>query len=237
MEMREYSPDFLSEMRIKTVRRAKAALMYWSSDFLIACVIYFLGSLLCPTEAETMQWLVLVVGTYSFFILLYSFSLLKDLQFVLTNDLKLRYIIKLEIFPANGNGIMERIWTKLVELYPVLANKNGVRFHAKLTSASDVNMDIIADLKQDFLDETNIIVVKIFEDATVGLDEINMIASSLFRYRLLHPLSGIEMVMIVSSKGFTPEAIENVRECRLRGLPKAKTRLIVPAEQTFTVTV
>jgi hypothetical protein len=45
------------------------------------------------------------------------------------------------------------------------------------------------------------------------------------------------MAMIVSSNGFTQQAIDNVQAGRLIGLPKAKTRLIVPAEQTFTVTV
>lgn len=235
----DYGFDFLSEMKIKTMRRARNTLIYWLSAFLLAIIIVFGGVILGCDLDEILRFLTQIVGTYCFFIALSMFGLLKDLKFILANELKLRCVIKMELFPSSGEGTKERMLMKLTELYPKLAfkGKRRVRFDSQLTKASNVRMDIVANLKDDALDASEIIIVKIYDKGTVGEEELRKISSAILRFRTLHILSGIELVMLVSKDGFSPEAVERVRTNKVPGLHWATTRLIVPNEQTFTVSV
>ncbi|MCE5297173.1 MAG: hypothetical protein LLG16_08755 [Euryarchaeota archaeon] len=239
METAEYGFDFLSEMKIKTMRRARKTLIYWLSAFLLAIIIVYVGMIIGCSLDDILRFLTQIVGTYCFFIALSMIGLLRDLKFILANELKLRYVIKMELFPSMGEGIKERMLMKLTELYPTLVSqdKRRVRFDSQLTKASKVRMDIIADLKDETLDTSEILIVKIYEKGEVGTEELREVSSAIFRFRALHILSEIELVMLVSMDGFSLEAVEHVRTNKVPGLHWATTRLIVPKEQTFTVII
>jgi hypothetical protein len=236
------SSDLIFEQRISTFRKSISILIEWVIFGVLVIIYNIVASNAASNEDDmwlntTYQILGVAVWSFLFFLAFYTYETVRDLRYIAWSDYRLRCLIQLEVFPDVQGSVEGRVMNKVTEIYPTInyfPAQKGIKFDASATRLIRERWDIVIDLNaMEKLDTAKYVLVKIMRSGEVGVDDLKRIGWSVFKLRLLKPISTVEAVFIVSPTGFRPEAVDMIGRGKIWGFPRLGTRLVLVNDKGF----
>jgi hypothetical protein len=251
----ETSPFAFADEILGYSNRLWKTLLYFSalSAFLVLLVIWlFLG---LPTEGS---WSLPLYG-YAALLIIYfpvsvwnSFRLVLPLKRWMDDYFDFAFVVKFELFPAKGDTPTERFLNKLSEIYPRVSRvrtrkPKAVRQATGFRKNPKVIWDLVIDFNypgifhsrffHQYLGRPWYLVMKRFDTGTpVSVNALKELGESL-KQDLRWQNYEISHVFVVSTAGFTPEAVTSVRDDDVAPLTYHPVELVVETARGYELPI
>ena len=194
---------------------------------------------------------------YGFLVALYfpiaiwsSVRLIRPLGRWIEDYFDFAFVVKFELFPSEGATPAERILNKLAEIYPEVADMRdrrpmAIRRGTGLAKGSTVKWDLVVDLNHPkllnirwihrfFGTPLYLLVRRYDQDAPVGIGTLSELGRDLrrdLRWNL------VSQIFVLSTSGFTEEAIEGIEEEEIEKLSAYDVKLVEERAKGYVLPV
>lgn len=255
VEAAETNPFAFADEILGYSNRLWKTLAYFSalSVFLVVLVIWlFLG---LPTDGN---W-ALPLYVYAAILIIYfpvsvwnSFRLVLPLKHWMDDYFDFAFVVKFELLPAKGDTPTERFLNKVAEIYPRVSRirtrkPKAVRQAAGFRKNPKVIWDLVIDFNYPGISHSRLIhqylgrpwylVMKRFDSGSpVSVEMLKELGEGLKRdlrwqnYEIFH-------VFVVSTAGFTPEAVTAVRADEAAPLSEHEVELVVETTRGYELPI
>ncbi len=254
-EAEEVNPFAFADEILDYTERLWGTIIYFSG-LGIYLVLLLVWLALAAPQAPT--WWIAIYGG-GFLVLIYlpialwkSLRLISPLKRWMDDYFEYAFIVKFELFPPRGATPTDRMLNKLAEIFPRVAelaeaSPEAIQRNVALARTSVTKWDLAIDLNYPrlmriplvhrLLGSPSYILVKRFETAdAVTVENLEHLGQTL-HHDLRWRSADVDYAFIVSTGGFTPEAVSRVEEESILRLSDYSIELVVETPQGYRLAI
>ena len=226
--------------------------------YFVALSIFLVILVLWLAFGQPSQWDLLVFG-YGFLVVVYfpvalwnSVRLVRPLKRWMDDYFDFAFVVKFELFPTKGATPTDRILNKLAEVYPEVSGLMKKRPRAiqrgrGLRKRARVEWDLVIDLDYPRVirvpsihrhlgTPTYLLVKRFVTESPVDVEALRQLGEGLTRDLFLQNHE-IFRIFVISTTGFTPDAVAGIREESISKLSEYPVELVVETAHKYTLPI